>query len=186
MSGLGRRAFAPMIAAGLMMSAGACTDNAAGPAPTTAVPAVGTSSAPTTTTPSPSPTPTTQSDTDLAMAAAQRFVVALNDAVRTQDSAEFRKTYVPGCIVCGKDADRIDSYRASGRTVQGGSSQFTGVQVETVQADSIILKGTMSVEPVQIRDSTGKIVESYPAFTNGRRVMMLRVNGTWLVEGVFA
>ena len=154
----------------------------------TATSSVVTSANPTTstvaTTSTSAPVPTTTSEADLAKAAAQRYVEAFNAAVKSRDTAAFRKTFIPGCIICTQDADQVDGYLKTGRKVEGGTVAFTDAVVETHQGDSFILKGVVTVTAVTIRDATGKTVESHPEFRNPRRFIVTKWNGEWLVEGV--
>ncbi len=158
-------------------------------APTTTAPATTTPSPPTPSPPTPSPpTPSTPtpaaSDTDAAKAAAQRYIAAFNDAVKTRSTAEFRKTFITGCKVCTEDADKVDQIVKEGRKVDGGVVSFADVQVESVTPPHVMLSGRAGATKIVIRDASGQVVESHDEFVNQRRILMRFHQGEWLVEGI--
>ncbi len=119
------RVAAGLASAGLIVSA--CTSGPPPARPITSVTAgtsAPTTTAPAATTTTSAPTTTTLSDTDAAMAAAQRYIAAFNDAVTTGSTTEFRKTFITGCNVCTADADNVDQIAKAGRKVEGGVVSF--------------------------------------------------------------
>ena len=167
-----------------LATAGCAQNGGTGTATSSTVPSASPTTSVAVTTSTSAPVPTTTSEADLAKAAAQRYVEAMNAALVARSTAEFRKTFVPGCIVCGNDADKMDTDFKSGRIVNGGRITYEKVEVESSERDGVVLKGTMTVSPVTVRDATGKVVESYPQFSNDRRMIVRRVEGVWLVSGI--
>ncbi len=180
------RVAAALASAGLILSG--CTNDPPAAPPTTSVPpgtTAPTTTAPaaTTTTTTTSPPTPTPSDTDAAMAAAQRYFAAFNDAIGTTRTTEFRKTFIRGCVICGQDADKLDEDARERRTIEGGRLSFVDARVEFVQPPNIGLIGRVVMTKMVVRDATGKVVESYEPTTNPKRVLVRNLDGQWLVEG---
>lgn len=173
--------------AGLLL-VGACTGSPApGPSQTATGSSVSTSTS-TVTTSTPTATSTmgvTATEEAAAIAAAQAYVGALNQAFSTRSTTKLRTLFVPGCVVCERDADMIDGWRTSGRSIAGGALAFGDVTVvRWDNATHLLLKGQMTTAPSEIKDASGRVVDRFPGGTGVVYLPMSRLGAAWLVEGV--
>lgn len=161
-----------------------CT-GAAEPAPMTSTVARPPTSA--TTSPAPStttPTPSTLTDDQQAIQAVERYYAAFNDALKTLRTSDLRKEFQTGCITCEQDADQIDLTARAGQTHIGGAARIEELRVIAKGKDESLLKGTISVEALAVKDASGKTIEQYPAATIQKSFTVGFAGGRWLVRGI--
>ncbi len=140
-----------------------------------------TSSAPATSSTSSNPT-----DDEQAVAAAQRYVESTSRALDSGTTTELRAQFVDGCIVCARDADHIDSLHAAGRHVQGGHVSLSSIRVESAPDPTHrMLTCVISAAAAIVVDVNGRQVDSFPASSSPKRILVAKSGATWLVEGVF-
>jgi len=113
----------------LVALVGACTPTnppvADSTYPSTSSPSVAPSASATISTPS--NTSTAGAD-ELAIQAAQRYLLELNNAFKSGRTDQFRTTFIPACIICTQDAERIDSWTLSGRRLDGGELSYDSIR----------------------------------------------------------
>lgn len=180
--GMGRPGSVAAVVASLAVL-GACspTSDAAPPSSSGPGAAMATSSAPATSSTSSNPT-----DDEQAVAAAQRYVESTSRALDSGTTTELRAQFVDGCIVCARDADHIDSLHAAGRHVQGGHVSLSSIRVESAPDPTHrMLTCVISAAAAIVVDVNGRQVDSFPASSSPKRILVAKSGATWLVEGVF-
>ena len=173
--------------AGLLL-VGACTGSPAPGPSQTATGSSGSTSTSTATRSTPTATSTmgvTATEEAAAIAAAQAYLAEFNRAIVSRSTTTLRTKFAPGCVACEGDAAKIDALKASGRTMLGGSLTYTDARVEVwYDPTRLLLQGQMTTEAGTVKDAAGKVVDHFDGGAGAKRILMAKLAGVWLVEGL--
>ena len=165
----------------------ACEPSSPPASPSSALPATAPSA-----TSSPTPggeattTSTLSTDEQVAIKAVERFYEALNKAMVSQSTKEFRTIYMPGCEACEQAASKIDATARAGRHIEGGQFAVTGVRVTGHPTNTRLLKleGTVTSTPISILDSSGRVIEGDPGDSGPKFFILFRSENGWQMSGM--
>ena len=144
---------------------------------------VTTTSSPTTS--SAAPTTTAMTDDEAAIAAVTKYYDAFNRALKTMDPTEMTLLAGPACSVCEQAVENLRRDRASGRTYQGGASYPSEIKVvQRKDADHYLIAARVTTEAMEIRDGTGKVVDTFNAVSGPKSFVVARVKGIWTFDAV--
>ncbi|WP_426564632.1 hypothetical protein ACPPVT_01060 [Angustibacter sp. McL0619] len=146
-------------------------------------------STPTTVPSTATPTQTRPTGTDdaAAVATAQAYFAAFNEALKTKNSTKFRALSTGACISCNKDAATIDSLAKNHRTVDGGDYVYRLAKVDQVKHVSILTFVGVVVfsNEATVHDQSGKAIDHFDK--GAPKTVYVRLHpreGRWLVEGI--
>lgn len=142
----------------------------------------GTTTAPTT---APAPSTSSLTDDEQAIQAVQRYYAEFNKAMRTLSTQEFRKTYKEGCAACDRISAEIEATARAGQRIEGGAFSLAGLSVigRPPNPRIRIVGGTLSVEPLLVRDRAGRIVTTEPAGSESKTFQVFHSDTGWVVSG---
>jgi hypothetical protein len=134
----------------------------------------------------PSTTTTAATDEQLAIKAVERYYEELNKAVVSLSTKEFRTTYKPGCEPCDQTANKIDSIALAGRRLEGGKIAVSGIHLDGRPNNPrvLTLEGIVKSEPIAVRDSSGKIVESDNGTAGPKFFIAFNSGAGWIISGL--
>ena len=146
-------------------------------------------SSPTTSVPTPTAPTTQDPNSDAALIAA--VVAYIEASERAHDSLktnEVRKTFATGCIVCERDAGKVDSWAKSGYKVVGGGAKWATPTISTRGTNGVTLVRVVASSTAStLEDATGKTVEKFSAIPPNPVYFQVRpIKGRALVIGITA
>ena len=119
--------------------------------------------------PSPTTTSTTPPGPSRAQAAQETAAIAMvrayvdeyNKALQSGSTTAFRDTFNKTCALCFGDANRIDEYTRSNRTITGGAFTLIAPRAIRMSSGKILVQAQLSQAAARILDKNGHILEKF-------------------------